>query len=199
MPDYRVKEIHLTLQGEGFNTGIAVVLLRFEGCNLSCGFCDTDYIGTDGEGGGIYRTPQELAAAVETRWRNSLFPVNVLCTGGEPLLQLNEDLITEFHRKGFRILVETNGTLTAPEGIDWLCVSPKGGIPLQTSGNELKILWPPSNSDPDQYLMLEFDHFFIQPIRNEFYEGNLASAIQYCKQNPIWRLSLQTHRYTGIR
>lgn len=196
--EYRIKEMVLTLQGEGALTGTAVVLLRFEGCNLNCDFCDTDFTGTNGEGGGIFSTALELAEAVQSKWVSNT-RVNVLCTGGEPLLQLDRQLINEFHAKGFKILIETNGTIPAPEHIDWICVSPKpDGILLQHSGDEIKIVWPQENIDPKSYVDLKFNSFWIQPRFDENYKKNLQTSIEYCLANPQWRLSIQTQRYTGI-
>ncbi|MCP4646234.1 MAG: 7-carboxy-7-deazaguanine synthase [bacterium] len=195
---YRIKEIHLTLQGEGANTGMAVILLRFEGCNLSCDYCDTDFHGTDGESGGVYRSPGELAEAVERKW-NSDSPLNVLCTGGEPLLQLDLPLIGEFHRRGFTVSVETNGSISVPHGVDWICVSPKTNeIPAQSEGNEIKIVWPQKNIQPETFENLPFTHFWIQPKFDKDYSCNLKTAISYCLTHPKWRLSLQTHRLIGI-
>ena len=180
-------------------TGTAVVLLRFEGCNLSCDFCDTDFTGTDGEGGGIFHSPSELADAVEKKWISGTTPVNVLCTGGEPFLQLDPPLIKQFHAGGFKIFVETNGTLPSPEHIDWICVSPKTNkMPVQNSGDEIKIVWPQENIDPELFEEMAFSYFWIQPKFDENYEENLKTSIEYCLAHPKWRLSLQTHRYIGI-
>ncbi len=196
--EYRIKEMVLTLQGEGAMTGTAVVLLRFEGCNLECDFCDTDFTGTDGENGGIFRTAAELAEAVQQKWISST-QLNVLCTGGEPLMQLDAPLVEEFHTRGFKILIETNGTIPAPEHIDWICVSPKTEeIPLLHRGDEIKIVWPQKKTDPKKFEELEFNHFWIQPKYDEHYKKNLRASIEYCLAHPRWRLSLQTHRYTGI-
>jgi len=197
--EYRVNEMILTLQGEGAMTGSAVVLLRFEGCNLNCSFCDTGFTGTGGEGGGVFSSHQELAEEVRKKWKNREYPVSVLCTGGEPLLQLDKPLIDEFHKHGFRILVETNGSIPAPENIDWLCVSPKQKAIVHNHGNEIKIIWPQREIRPEDYRELIFDHFWIQPMHNENYDENLKTAIEYCLAHPKWRLSLQTHRYAGIR
>lgn len=196
--EYRIKEMVLTLQGEGAMTGTAVVLLRFEGCNLECDFCDTDFKDTDGEGGGIFKTTAELAEAVQKKWISST-RLNVLCTGGEPLMQLDPPLIEEFHTRGFKILIETNGTIPAPENIDWICVSPKTEeIPVQDKGDEIKIVWPRKEIDPKQFEELKFNHFWIQPKYDRHYKKNLQASIEYCLSHPRWRLSLQTHRYTGI-
>ncbi|MCK5131842.1 MAG: 7-carboxy-7-deazaguanine synthase [Candidatus Sabulitectum sp.] len=197
--NYRIKEMLLTLQGEGAMTGTAVVLLRFEGCNLNCDFCDTDFTGTDGEGGGIFNTASELAEAVQSKWLSDTNTPNVLCTGGEPLMQLDRELIKEFHAKGFRILVETNGTVKAQKHIDWICVSPKTNeIPVQRSGDEIKIVWPQEKTDPGKFEKLEFNYFWIQPKFDRNYKENLKASIEYCLANPRWRLSIQTHRVMGI-
>ncbi len=195
---YRVKEMQLTLQGEGAMAGTAVVLLRFEGCNLNCSFCDTEFAGVDGHGGGVFNSPAELAKAVQSIWKSNL-SVNVLCTGGEPLLQLDKALIHEFHSRGFRILLETNGTQIAGTGIDWICVSPKSAtIPVQNHGDEIKIVWPQDNINPKNFEELKFDFFWIQPKFDKNYEKNLLLSIKYCLANPKWRLSIQTHRFIGI-
>jgi 7-carboxy-7-deazaguanine synthase (Cx14CxxC type) len=196
--NYRVKEMVFTLQGEGAKTGTAVVLLRFEGCNLHCSFCDTDFTGTDGEGGGVFATAQELAEAVQKKWKSS-FPLSVLCTGGEPLLQLDGELIKQFHTKGFNILLETNGTLYLPENLDWVCVSPKADtVTVLNGGDEIKIVFPQNGIDPHRFEKMNFKHFWIQPLHNTNYEENLKASIEYCLSHPKWRLSLQTHRFTGI-
>jgi 7-carboxy-7-deazaguanine synthase len=197
--EYRVKEMVRTLQGEGAMTGTAVVLLRFEGCNLNCSFCDTDFTGTDGEGGEVFTSKEELAEAVQRKWKSRIHPVSVLCTGGEPLIQLDQQLTDEFHKRRFRILVETNGTIPAPANIDWICVSPKQAALKQTTGDEIKIVWPQENVDPNDFVNLDFKHYWIQPMYNGNYSENLKSAVEYCLANPGWRLSLQTHRYAGIK
>ncbi len=196
--NYRIKEMILTLQGEGALAGTAVVLLRFEGCNLSCDFCDTDFSGTDGSGGGVFSTAMELAEAVEGKWISET-PLSVLCTGGEPLLQLDLPLLQEFHKRNFRVLLETNGTIAVPGEIDWICVSPKTNeIPVQKSGDEIKIVWPQKDLDPGIFEKLNFRNFWIQPRFDRNYKENMKASIQYCLANPQWRLSVQTHRYTGI-
>ena len=196
---YRVKEIVYTLQGEGANSGKAVVLCRFEGCNLSCGFCDTDYQGIDGPGGGEFATASELAEAVSSRWKGDVRHQRVLCTGGEPLLQLDERLTSAFQLKGFEILLETNGTIELPDGIDWVCVSPKEGRkPVVKRGNELKLAFPQRNVDPASYLSLDYEHFYLQPISGVDQERNTRQAVEYCLNNPRWALSLQIHKYIGI-
>ena len=211
---YSVKEMYYTLQGEGAQTGRPAVFLRFAGCNLwsgrelhrmtsICKFCDTDFVGTDGTGGGKFATAEDLAAAVVATWSpeaNDIRPL-VVCTGGEPLLQLDEPLITALHMAGFGVAVETNGTIPAPPGIDWLCVSPKGSAELiQRSGDELKLVFPQIEADaqPSEFIDLPFTHFFLQPLDNEEREKNTSATVQYCLQNPRWRLSLQTHKYLGI-
>lgn len=209
---YSVKEIFYTLQGEGGQAGCAAVFLRFSGCNLwsglerdrasaVCQFCDTDFVGTDGTLGGKFKDATELAALVDAQWpdRNAEAKL-VVCTGGEPLLQMDTDLIETLHARGFRIAVETNGTLKAPPGIDWLCVSPKSGAPLnQTSGTEIKLVFPQPGAMPENFEALAFTHFFLQPMDGPEQEKNIALAIQYCMNHPKWRLSLQSHKLTGIR
>lgn len=211
---YSVKEIYYTLQGEGAQAGRAAVFLRFTGCNLwsgreqhrarsICKFCDTDFIGTDGLGGGKFASPQALAAAVAEAWPGSAGAGQpyVVCTGGEPLLQLDDEAVRALHAAGFEVAVETNGTLAAPEGVDWLCVSPKADAGLaQLHGNELKLVYPQVEPDaqPECFSDLQFDHFFLQPCDNEQQQENTAAAISYCLEHPQWRLSLQTHKIIGI-
>lgn len=210
---YSVKEIFYTLQGEGANTGRAAVFCRFAGCNLwsgreedrhkaICRFCDTDFVGTDGIGGGRFATADELARIVFETWEPELEkkakPL-VVCTGGEPLLQLDEELIEKFHEFGFEVAVETNGTKQVPKGIDWICVSPKANAELVLlSGNELKLVFPQTENTPKQFENLDFEHFFLQPMDNENQQNNTLLAIEYCKRNPRWKLSLQTHKIIGI-
>jgi len=209
---YAVKEIYYTLQGEGAQTGRAAVFCRFAGCNLwsgheedraeaVCDFCDTDFVGTDGPGGGKFATADELAEAVGGKWPqlSSEGRRLVVCTGGEPLLQLDEQLIAAFHRRLFEVAIETNGTRKAPPGINWICVSPKAGaeIVLQ-SGNEMKLVYPQPGLEPEQFAGLNFDHFFLQPMDGPDREPNTRLAIDYCLAHPQWRLSLQTHKLTGI-
>ena len=209
---YSVKEIYYTLQGEGERTGRAAVFLRFAGCNLwtglerdrneaVCQFCDTDFIGTDGPGGGKYKTAEALAAAVAAHWpKHSNAQPYVVCTGGEPLLQIDEPLIHALHAKGFEIGIETNGTLLPPNGIDWICVSPKANAELKLKrGNELKLVYPQSGAEPERYAGLLFDHFFLQPMDNPARAANTNAATEYCLAHPQWRLSLQTHKLIGIR
>jgi 7-carboxy-7-deazaguanine synthase (Cx14CxxC type) len=210
---YAVKEIYYTLQGEGANTGRAAVFCRFAGCNLwtgreedradaVCNFCDTDFIGTDGPGGGRFISAKDLARAVSTEWQGS-FSASVrplvVCTGGEPLLQLNDDLVTAFHELGFEVAIETNGTLLPPSGIDWICVSPKAGAELiLRSGHELKLIFPQEGVQPEQFEELDFQHFYLQPMDGPFREANTRLALQYCLAHPRWKLSLQTHKLLGI-
>ena len=211
---YTVREIYYTLQGEGARTGRPAVFLRFAGCNLwsgrerhragaVCRFCDTEFVGTGGRGGGKFRTAAELAGAVAKAW-----PVSdargdryVVCTGGEPLLQLDAVLIDALHGAGFAVGVETNGTIAAPPGIDWLCVSPKGSAKLeQTSGDELKLVFPQveDEAQPERFESLEFRHFFLQPLDDSERNANTRATIDYCLAHPRWRISLQTHKILGI-
>lgn len=210
MRAYAVKEIFLTLQGEGANTGRAAVFCRFAGCNLwtgreddrenaICRFCDTDFTGTDGQGGGRFADAEALAAAIEDAWKGDRVERFVVFTGGEPSLQLDAQLIEAVHRRGFEIAVETNGTVSPPPGVDWLCVSPKAGAPLVArSGSELKLVYPQEGLSPDDFDSLAFSHFFLQPMDGPTREANTAAAIAYCLTHPRWRLSLQTHKFIGI-
>jgi 7-carboxy-7-deazaguanine synthase (Cx14CxxC type) len=207
---YAVKEIFLTLQGEGGQAGRAAVFCRFAGCNLwsgreedraeaACDFCDTDFVGTDGEGGGKFVTAEDLAAAVADKWTGGERSRLVVFTGGEPLLQLDGLLINAMHHQGFEIAVETNGTIAAPDGIDWICVSPKAQEPLaQPSGQELKLVYPQPGVDPALFEALDFERFFLQPMAGPQREANTRAAIAYCLAHPRWRLSVQTHKYIGI-
>lgn len=208
---YAVKEIFLTLQGEGGQAGRAAVFCRFAGCNLwsgreedranaVCTFCDTDFVGMDGEGGGRFDTAEALAEAIAAAWQGEQgAPALVVCTGGEPLLQLDEALIAALHARGFEVAVETNGTLAAPAGLDWICVSPKADAPLlQTSGQELKLVYPQAGVDPAHFEGLAFERFLIQPMDGPARAANTAAAIAYCLAHPRWRLSVQTHKYIGI-
>jgi len=209
---YAVKEIFYTLQGEGAQSGRAAVFCRFTGCNLwtgreqdretaICKFCDTDFADTNGPGGGKFETPEELAAAVQEKWPSGSAPAKrlVVCTGGEPLLQLDSPLIEALHACNFEIAVETNGTIAVPELLDWICVSPKAGAPLvQNSGSELKLVYPQSSFDPEDFAQLEFKHFFLQPMDGPNLAANMEQAVQYCLKHPLWRLSLQTHKIVGI-
>lgn len=210
---YSVKEIYYTLQGEGANTGRAAVFCRFAGCNLwtgreadrasaVCQFCDTDFVGTDGPGGGRFQSAAELADAVAAAWPASDSPRAhplVVCTGGEPLLQMDEALIKAFHARGFEIAIETNGTIRPPAGVDWICVSPKAGAELVlTAGHELKLVFPQQGAEPERFAHLDFQHFFLQPMDGPARERNTQLAIEYCRKHPQWRLSLQTHKLIGI-
>src|SRR5580704_17605380 len=208
---YAVKEIYYTLQGEGAQTGRAAVFLRFAGCNLwsglerdraraVCRFCDTDFVGVDGPGGGKCADADALASAVAAQWPLDLHArPYVVCTGGEPLLQLDEPLIAALHAKGFEIAIETNGTLLPPPGIDWICVSPKADAEQKlTRGNELKLIYPQDGAPPERFADQNFMHFFLQPMDNAERAANTRAAIAYCLAHPQWRLSLQTHKMLGI-
>jgi len=209
---YSVKEIFYTLQGEGAQTGRPAVFCRFAGCNLwsglekdrpmaICRFCDTDFVGTDGHGGGKFTTSADLAEAIASLWPgdDQTGKRFVVCTGGEPLLQLDEPLIGELHARRFEVAVETNGTQLAPKGIDWICVSPKAHAPIVlTAGNELKLIFPQDDATPEQFAALEFDHFFLQPMDGPARISNTQNAINYCMAHPRWRLSIQAHKILGI-
>ena len=208
---YLVKELFLTLQGEGRNAGAAAVFCRFTGCNLwsgreehrasaVCKFCDTDFVGTDGAGGGKFANAEALADAVEAAWTASSSDQRlVVCTGGEPLLQMDRALIAALHERDFKIAVETNGTCDAPAGLDWICVSPKAGAGLiLRSGDELKLVFPQEGINPADLQDLAFDHFYLQPMDGPNRDANTEAAIAYCLKNPRWRLSTQTHKYLGI-
>jgi 7-carboxy-7-deazaguanine synthase len=210
---YRVKEIFYTLQGEGSQAGRPAVFCRFTSCNLwtgrekdrhraVCQFCDTDFVGTDGPGGGRFRSAADLAAAVAGTWqgmphrRSTKF---VVCTGGEPLLQLDAAAVSALHEAGFEIAIETNGTRPAPAGIDWICVSPKAGADLVlTAGDELKLVFPQPGAEPERFEHLAFTHFRLQPMDGPDAEPNTRAAVGYCLAHPQWQLSLQTHKYLGI-
>ena len=215
---YSVKEIYLTVQGEGAQTGIPAVFLRFAGCNLwsglekdrasaICKFCDTDFVRTDGPNGSKFKTAGELVKAVAKHWpllgEEGGGQPWVVCTGGEPLLQLDEPLITAFHKAGFKVAVETNGTIKAPKGLDWICVSPKAHAELvQTSGHELKLVYPQAENKPEDFVGLDFENFCLQP-RDDSYLGTKKAtheqaAFDYCLAHPQWRLSVQTHKYIGV-
>jgi len=208
---YTVKEIFYTLQGEGANAGRAAVFCRFSGCNLwsgreedrsraVCQFCDTDFVGT-GPDGGRFATPEELADAVDRAWRGQDDAKRfVVCTGGEPLLQLDEALIDRLHERGFEVAIETNGTRLAPDTIDWICVSPKAGVELvQRSGDEIKLVYPQPGAPPEEFETLDFDQFFLQPMDGPRTEENTRLAVDYCMAHPRWRLSVQTHKILGLR
>ncbi|HEU5153247.1 MAG TPA: 7-carboxy-7-deazaguanine synthase [Gemmatimonadales bacterium] len=210
---YTVKEIYYTLQGEGMNAGRPAVFCRFAGCNLwtgresdrataTCNFCDTDFVGTDGPGGGKFPTAEDLARAIAEKWPADSAPTArrlVVCTGGEPLLQLDAPAIDALHSTGFLVAVESNGTVIPPAGLDWICVSPKVGAELVLrSGNELKLVYPQQGGEPEQYLDLAFDHFLLQPMDGPDRQRNTELALEYCLRHPEWRLSLQTHKMLGI-
>lgn len=207
---YSVKEIFFTLQGEGAQAGRAAVFCRFAGCNLwsglerdresaRCTFCDTDFVGCDGPGGGKFPTAAALADAIDAQWGDRGRGKLVVCTGGEPLLQLDEALVGAVHGRGFSIAVETNGTIAPPRGIDWLCVSPKGANRLSIRrGQELKVVFPQPELDLELLSTLEFDHFFIQPMDGPDWVANTRAAVAYCLRHPQWRLGLQTHKYLNI-
>lgn len=208
---YAVKEMFYTLQGEGMRAGRAAVFCRFAGCNLwsgrevdrataQCTFCDTEFVGTDGSGGGKFDTAAVLADKVASLWPRIVTGQRyVVFTGGEPLLQIDDPLIQAMHNNGFEIAVETNGTISAPEGIDWICVSPKAGNDLvQRTGNELKLVFPQAGGEPERFEMLAFDHFLLQPMWGEHTQENMRGAARYCMEHPRWRLSVQTHKWIGI-
>ena len=207
---YTVKEIFHTLQGEGLQAGRAAVFCRFAGCNLwsgreedrisaACRFCDTDFVGMDGEGGGRFRSAEVLADAIARCWGEGGERRFVVLTGGEPLLQVDEALVDALHVRGFEIAVETNGTQDAPPGIDWIAVSQKGEAPLRlTSGHELKLVYPQADAPPERFAGLAFEHFALQPMDGPDQRRNTELAVAYCKANPRWRLSLQTHKWLGI-
>ena len=207
---YAVKEIFLTLQGEGGQAGQPAVFCRFAGCNLwsgrevdrataVCNFCDTDFVGMDGEGGGRFATADLLADAVQAAWIGGPDDRLVVCTGGEPLLQLDPVLIDALHARGFRIAMETNGTLKAPPGIDWICVSPKADAEVvQTHGQELKLVFPQALAHPSRFEHMDFERFLLQPMDGPARVENTQAAIAYCLAHPRWRLSVQTHKYLGI-
>ena len=208
---YAVKEIFYTLQGEGAHAGRAAVFCRFAGCNLwtgreedragaVCTFCDTDFVGTDGEGGGKFASAPELADAVAAAWPASAGGTPyVVCTGGEPLLQLDADLVDALHARGFQVAVETNGTQVPPPGLDWICVSPKAEAKVVlTEGNELKLVYPQALAAPERFESLGFDHFYLQPMDGPDREANTAAAVRYCLAHPRWKMSLQTHKLLGI-
>jgi 7-carboxy-7-deazaguanine synthase (Cx14CxxC type) len=208
---YAVKEIFYTLQGEGANTGTPAVFCRFAGCNLwsgreadrasaTCNFCDTDFVGTDGPGGGRFDDAWSLVDAVDRAWSARGEGKFIVCTGGEPLLQLDAPLLAALHSRGFRVAIETNGTIEALDGIDWVCVSPKSTAPLAIErGDELKLVFPQADAPPERFVELAFDHFFLQPMDGPEREQNTRAAIDYCLAHPRWRLSLQSHKIVGIR
>ena len=209
---YSAKEIYYTLQGEGARTGRPAVFLRFSGCNLwsgreqdragaVCRFCDTEFVGTNGSGGGKFRSAEDLAAAVAAQWPNAAGAPYVVCTGGEPLLQLDEAAIDALHERGFEIGVETNGTIGAPKGIDWLCVSPKGSAVIaQQEGDELKLVYPQvePEAQPECFETMGFGQFYLQPLHDDNVTVHTRMAVEYCLEHPRWQLSLQTHKILGI-
>jgi 7-carboxy-7-deazaguanine synthase (Cx14CxxC type) len=207
---YAVKECFLTLQGEGVQSGARAVFLRFAGCNLwsgreqdraaaQCSFCDTDFVGTDGEGGGKFADAETLADHVTARWGQGDERRLVVITGGEPMLQLDEPLVEALHRRGFRVSVETNGTLPAVEGLDWICVSPKAGTEVvQRSGDELKLVWPQAGIDPAELERWRFDHFLVQPMDCEALADAIDASIALAMDRPRWRLGLQAHKVVGL-
>lgn len=208
---YAVKEIFYTLQGEGANAGSPAVFCRFAGCNLwsgreedradaACDFCDTDFVGTDGVGGGKFEAAGDLADAVAREWKPAARANRfVVCTGGEPLLQLDAPLIEAFHERGFRVAIETNGTQRVPDGVDWVCVSPKALAPVVVErGDELKLVFPQREAMPERFEALDFHHYFLQPMDGPRRAENTRAAIEYCLAHPRWRLSLQTHKIIGI-
>ncbi len=209
---YAVKEIFFTLQGEGKHTGRPAVFCRFAGCNLwtgreadrataTCRFCDTEFVGTDGSGGGKFADAASLTAAIAVTWPagDGIAKRYVVCTGGEPALQLDEPLIAALHARGFEVAIETNGTLTSPAGVDWICVSPKSGTTLiQRSGSELKLVFPQPGAEPEIFEALSFEHFLLQPMDGPEREANTQAALAYCLAHPRWNLSLQTHKFLGL-
>jgi 7-carboxy-7-deazaguanine synthase len=208
---YSVKEIFYTLQGEGANAGRPAVFCRFAGCNLwtgreddradaVCKFCDTDFVGTDGEGGGKFKTAELLADEIAQHWGDTPSHRFVVLTGGEPLLQVDQELTDALHSRGFTIAVETNGTVAPPPGLDWICVSPKADSKVViTTGDELKLVFPQDGVDPQRFIDLDFTHFFLQPMDNVLQQTNQRLAMQYCLAHPQWKLGLQTHKMLGIR
>ena len=207
---YRIKEIFFTQQGEGKNTGKDFIFVRFSGCNLwsgqekhrasaICKFCDTDFYGTDGINGGKYEV-KELIKKIKSLWISADSQIRVVLTGGEPLLQVDEVLISALKKEDIYIAVETNGTLEAPDGIDWICMSPKANTEIKLrKGSEVKVVYPQKNLNPDNFNVLDFKNFYIQPMDSVNYEDNVSQSVKYCMQNPNWKLSLQTHKILGIR
>ena len=207
---YRIKEIFFTQQGEGKNTGKDFIFVRFSGCNLwsgqekhrasaICKFCDTDFYGTDGINGGKYQA-KELIEKIKSLWISADSQIRVVLTGGEPLLQVDKGLISALKKENIYIAVETNGTLEAPDGIDWICMSPKANTEIKLrKGSEVKIVYPQKNLNPDNFNVLDFKNFYIQPMDSKNYEDNVSQSVKYCMQNPNWKLSLQTHKILGIR
>ena len=208
---YSIKETYFTIQGEGFHTGRSAVFVRFAGCNLwsghekdrakaICKFCDTDFVGIDGPGGGKFSTASKLADHILSKWpKETTAEPFVVCTGGEPLLQIDSELVKALHHNKFEIAIETNGTIKPPQGIDWICVSPKAESDvLINKGDELILVYPQEGAEPSKYEHLEFDYFSLQPMDSDQLEENTKKTIEYCNQHPLWRLSLQTHKFLGI-
>ena len=207
---YRIKEIYFTQQGEGSNTGRDFVFVRFSGCNLwsgkeknrksaICQFCDTDFYGTDGINGGVYSVKQ-LIEKIKSLWVSRKDNIAVVLTGGEPLLQVNEELVAALKQEQIYIAVETNGTLDAPDHIDWICMSPKANTEIKLKkGNEIKVIFPQESLDPEKFSLFDFSEFYLQPMDSNKYQENLNATITYCQKNPKWKLSLQTHKILGIR
>lgn len=206
---YKIKEIYYTIQGEGFHTGRAAVFCRMSGCNLwtglekdrdnaICKFCDTDFWGMDGSNGGKY-TADELAIKIKSLWPDADTPVFVVITGGEPALQIDDELVSTFHQLEIEIAIETNGTLALPEGIDWICVSPKANAEIfVTKGHELKLVYPQIENSPRDFIDLDFDHFYLQPLDDQHQESNIKQCVEFIHAHPKWKLSLQTHKILGI-
>ena len=207
---YRIKEIFFTQQGEGKNTGKDFIFVRFSGCNLwsgkeknrasaICSFCDTDFYGTDGINGGKYLA-KDLIKKIKSLWISADNQIRVVLTGGEPLLQVDKGLVSALKKENIYIAVETNGTLEAPDGIDWICMSPKANTEIKLrKGSEVKVVYPQKNLNPDNFNVLDFKNFYIQPMDSENYEDNVSQSVKFCMQNPNWKLSLQTHKILGIR
>ena len=207
---YRIKEIYFTQQGEGSNTGRDFVFVRFSGCNLwsgkeknrksaICQFCDTDFYGTDGINGGVYSAKQ-LIEKIKSLWVSRDNNIAVVLTGGEPLLQVNDELVAALKQEEIYIAVETNGTLDAPDHIDWICMSPKANTEIKLKkGNEIKVIFPQESLDPEKFSLFDFSEFYLQPMDSNKYQENLNATITYCQKNPKWKLSLQTHKILGIR
>ena len=211
MTTYSIKEIYYTLQGEGIQAGRAALFCRFAGCNLwsglekdrlgaQCNFCDTDFLGTNGENGGRFKTASELARHANKFWPDETTKKFIVLTGGEPMLQVDSSLISELHSLNFEIAIETNGTIICPPEIDWICVSPKAGTKIaQKTGNELKVIYPQPDLNFSKLLTLSFEYFLIQPMDGPNAEENTAASVEFCKNNPSWRLSLQTHKQLGLK
>ena len=207
---YRIKEIYFTQQGEGSNTGRDFVFVRFSGCNLwsgkeknrksaICQFCDTDFYGTDGINGGVYSAKQ-LIEKIKSLWVSRDNNIAVVLTGGEPLLQVNDELVAALKQEQIYIAVETNGTLDAPDHIDWICMSPKANTEIKLKkGHEIKVIFPQESLDPEKFSLFDFSEFYLQPMDSNKYQENLNATITYCQKNPKWKLSLQTHKILGIR